>query len=456
MPLVRPRLTDYYGILISQAEADFAIPFLDEDIPLYLDPFLLWRSPSQQDNALHTALINSFNHLGYLEKQGKRSQATDILTALSECDEVGFGHSHTREGRRIGTTTAGEILELFHTIPEYDKRGFVHFEEIQFFVDHISKDRISDIACNLLKSFLIDYTIQQCESYHIPASKVSAPVYSYRENKLVIERDLTLPSNPETNRPIIFVPKRWLRFKPWLDFSEYITEYFPKEKLRAEADQSRIGVLTFNRQNYGAVRDYIAVKERTAEDCKNDPLFSQIPITSAKSSLKVIKELPTGLKEENDKKYERELSRLLASTFYPQLDFAKSQSRTESGVLIRDLIFYNNRSHEFLDEIFQKYDCRQIVMEMKNVPELSGSHLNQLNRYMTEQFGRFGLILTRRFPLPKVFRNTIDLWAGQRRCILILDDYDLEQIVTLYESRQRDPLDVLKKKYVEFIRACPS
>lgn len=81
MPIVRPRLTDYYGVLISQAEADFAIPFLDEDIPLYLDPFLLWRSPSQQDNALHTALINSFNHFGYLEKQGKHSQAIDTLTA---------------------------------------------------------------------------------------------------------------------------------------------------------------------------------------------------------------------------------------------------------------------------------------------------------------------------------------------------------------------------------------
>jgi len=455
MPIVRPRLTDYYGILISQAEADFAIPFLDEDIPLYLDPFLLWRSPSQQANALHTALINSFNHLGYLEKRGKHSQAIDTLTALSECDEVGFGHSHTREGHRIGNATAAEILELFRAVPEYENRGFVHFEEIQFFVDHISKDRISDIACNLLKSFLIDYTIQQCEAHHIPTSKASAPVYSYRENKLVIERDLTLPANPENNKPTIFVPKRWLRFRPWLDFNEYIAEYFPKEKLSA-ADQSRIAVLTFNRRNYGAVRDYVAAKERTAEDCQNDPLFSQIPIASAKTSLKTIQALPTGTKEENDLKYERELSRLLASAFYPQLDFAKAQSRTESGVLIRDLIFYNNRSHEFLAELFEKYDCRQIVMEMKNVNELYGEHINQLNRYMTDQFGKFGVILTRRMPLPKVFRNTIDLWAGQRRCILILDDYDLEQIVTLYESKQRDPLDVLKKKYVEFIRKCPS
>lgn len=457
VPIVRPRLTDYYGILISQTEADFAIPFLDEDIPLYLDPFLLWRSPSQQDNALHTALINSFNHLGHLEKQGNHSRAIETLTALSECDEVGFGHSHTREGRRIGRATADEVLDLFRSIPEYEKRGFVHFEEIQFFVDHISKDRISDIACNFLKSFLIDYTIQQCRQSAIPAHAVAAPVYSYKENKIVTERNLELPCNPENKKPILLVPKRWLRFRPWLDFSEYLTEYYPKEKKQSTStDQTRNEILTFNRQNYGVVQNYISAKERTAEDCRNDPLFSQIPVGSAKESLKLIKAIPRGQKDENDLKYERELSRLLASAFYPQLDFAKAQSRTESGVLIRDLVFYNNRSHPFLGELFEKYDCRQIVMEMKNVGELHSEHINQLNRYMTDQFGRFGIILTRRMPPPKVFRNTIDLWSGQRRCVLILDDVDMETIVTLYESKQRDPIDVLQKKYVEFIRACPS
>ena len=39
MALVRPRLTDYFEIALTQDEADFAIPFLDEDIPLCVDPF---------------------------------------------------------------------------------------------------------------------------------------------------------------------------------------------------------------------------------------------------------------------------------------------------------------------------------------------------------------------------------------------------------------------------------
>src|ERR1035437_7137899 len=109
LALIRPRLTDHFGVMLTQAEADFAIPFLDEDIPLYLDPFLLWRSPSQQDNGLHTLLVNSFNHLGYLAKKGKAAEATETLISLSEWDEVGLGLSPTREGKRIGRKTAEEI-----------------------------------------------------------------------------------------------------------------------------------------------------------------------------------------------------------------------------------------------------------------------------------------------------------------------------------------------------------
>jgi hypothetical protein len=83
--LVRPRLNDYYNLPFIQEEVDFAIPFLDEDVPLYVDPFLLWKSPSMQDNSLHTALTNSFNYLGQLFLKGKEKDATQYLIQSSEC-----------------------------------------------------------------------------------------------------------------------------------------------------------------------------------------------------------------------------------------------------------------------------------------------------------------------------------------------------------------------------------
>jgi hypothetical protein len=38
MTIIQPRITDYHNIDVIQAKVDFAIPFLAEDIPLYVDP----------------------------------------------------------------------------------------------------------------------------------------------------------------------------------------------------------------------------------------------------------------------------------------------------------------------------------------------------------------------------------------------------------------------------------
>ena len=456
--LISPRLTDFHGITLPQASLDFAIPVFDEDVPLYLDPFLLWKSPSQQDNALHTSLINAFNHLGFLKKNGNEKKAVENLIIASECDEVGLGSSATRKGKRIGEKKALEILELFSQFPAYAANGFRHFEEIQFFINGISKDRISDISCNFIKSFLIDFTIDQCEKLKLPTGNCEIPhLYDYRSNEFVTEQNISLPINPENGKPLIFVPKRWLRFTPWINYEDYFRHHCPQDDIAHKGEKlDRVKVLDFNRQNYSVVDAYIAQKERTFEDCANDPLFSQVPVLSAKRKLSQIIKLPTGKTDNADVNYENYLGQLLPSLLYPQLDFACEQSRTDSGALIRDLIFYNNNSHPFLADLFSVYETRQIVFEMKNVAEVSRDHINQLNRYMTDSLGKFGILVTRH-PLTKARRkNVVDLWAGQRRCIITLTDVDIEQMVELFESKQRLPLDVIKKKYVEFMRQCPS
>lgn len=456
--LIAPRLTDYHGIHVEQASLDFAIPFFEEDIPLYLDPFLLWKSPSQQDQSLHTMLINAFNHLGYLMRSGLDDKAIENLIIASECDEVGLGSSASRTGKRIGKKKAKEILELFERIPEYKNKGFRHFEEIQFFVSGISKDRISDIACNFLKSLLIDFTIEQCEKYGIPTTECRIEnIYDYRSNKFISSEKVNVPINPEDGKPLLLVPKRWLRFTPWINYDDYFHHYCPQDDVSHTPENlDRVAVLNYNRNNYGVIDAYIKEKERTFEDCYNDPLFSQIPVVSAKRKLSLIKKLPTGKTDNADREYEDSIAHLFSSLLYPNLDFAAEQSRTESGVLIRDLIFYNNQSNEFLKDLHKTYDSNQIVFEMKNVKEVSRDHVNQLNRYMTDSLGKFGVLVTRNELTRARKQNTIDLWSGQRRCIITLTDTDVAQMVELFESKQRMPLDVLKKKYIEFRRLCPS
>lgn len=458
MDLIRPRLTDYHGIQKSQSDLDFAIQFFYEDIPLYVDPFLLWKSPSQQDQALHTSIINSFNYLNFLLKKGRGDEALSLLVNISECPEVGLGVSKARKGVRIGQDQAQKILDLFKDIPEYGQYGFTHFEVIQLYISGISKDRISDIACNYIKSFLIDYTLDQCELVGVPTEGVILEsLYNYKTNSLDKNQKVYLPVNPKNKKPLIFTPKRWLRFTPWINFEDYFKSYCPRDEIfNPNEPLDHVKVLNYNRDNYGIVEGYSKYKDRTADDCKNDPLFSQIPILSAKRKLSELLKLNTGKEDGADMRYENLSADLLASLFYPHLDFAQTQSRTDSGRHIRDLIFYNNRNVDFLDEIFADYGNRQLVIEMKNVRKIEREHINQLNRYLQNGIGNFGVFLTRN-PLPKtMYANTIDLWSSQRKCIISITDEDLKLMVDVYESKQRSPIEVLKKKYIEFRRSCPS
>lgn len=457
MSIIRPRLTDFHNIPITQEEVDFAIPFLDEDIPLYVDPFLLWKSPSMQDNSLHLLITNSFNHLSHLVNKGNEKDAIDLIIRASECDEVGFGNSKTRTGKKIGEKLASKIANIFSSIPQISKSGFIHFEEIQLLVDNFSKDRVSDIACNYIQSFLVDYTIEQCEKYGIPIEKVKLNnLYDSKSNKFIEEKTF-LPINPIIKSPILLVPKRWLRFIPWINTDDYFNNYYIKNiYVDGQELPDRVKLLDFNRSNYDLVKTYTEIKEKQFKNCKNDPLFNQIPVTSAKRKMATIAKLPTGKTDNADRKFEDNACQLLTSLLYPHLDFAQEQSRTELGVLIRDLIFYNNNSDNFLKEIYESYESRQLVFELKNVKEINREHIFQLNRYLNDQFGRLGIIVTRKSPAKKVIKNTIDLWSGQRRCILILDDNDLRMMTQVFESKQRNPIEVLKKKYIEFTRMCPS
>jgi hypothetical protein len=454
MIIIRPRLNDFYNLTFRQKDVDFVIPYLDEDIPFFIDPFLLWKSPSLQDNSLHLALLNSINYLAQQYQKGD-TECVNILVNCSECNEVGLGLSKTRTGKKISEKTGNEVLSLYKSIYQMQKYEISHFEVIQLLVDNIAEDRISDISASIIKSFLIDYTIENCERNNIPIERIEIQCFDIKEFKMHNE-GVFLPINPNTKHPIIFVPKRWLRKTNYINFKNYCNDfYFPQiQKLNEPYDKVR--VLLYNRCNYDIVQQYVRIRERQKDDCKNDPLFKQLPVLSVKRKLDAILNLPTGKTENADRKYEDYLCPLLASLMYPYLDFAQEQSRTISGVSILDLIFYNNCSDKFLEEIYKLYDCQQIVFELKNVKEINTDHIDQLNRYLKDTFGRFGILFTRNNIPRNVIKNTIDLWSGQRRCIIILNDTDLKLMCQVYESNNRTPIEVIKSKYIEFTRMLPS
>jgi hypothetical protein len=355
----------------------------------------------------------------------------------------------------VSPETARDILALFSMVPQIAQNGLGHLEELQLLVDRVSRDRISDFACNFLKSWLIDYTTDQCQKLGIPTFPVVIEeLFDLRSQRLTKET-ARLPVNPETASPVVLVPKRWLRHIPWISYDSYFASSVAKLDANG-VSKDRGEILNFNRHNYGVVCEYVSLREREQADCHRDPLFSPIPVTSARKKLSLIKKLPTGKADNADKKYEDACVSLLASLLYPDLDFADEQVRTDSGAQIRDLIFYNTEATPLLKDLRETYGSRQLVFELKNVASLERDHVNQINRYLAEHFGRFGVLVTRHEAPRSIQQNLIDLWAGQRKAIIVLTDADLETMVTVFESKQRSPMDVLNRAYVEFIRSCPS
>ncbi len=78
-----------------------------------------------------------------------------------------------------------------------------------------------------------------------------------------------------------------------------------------------------------------------------------------------------------------------------------------------------------------------------------------LNRYLQDNLGKFGVFITRN-PLKKAeITRTINLWSGQRKAIVVLTDADIEQMVEVFDSKQRHPIDFIVRSYVQFRRNCP-
>ena len=331
-------------------------------------------------------------------------------------------------------------------------------EELQLIVPGIAEDRISDTAVCILLPFFIEFTRAQASLHNMPTRKARVgSMYSKSKQVWVPSPEVSLPYNPIDNSPILFAPLDLLRHLPWINYEDYYRSSYAPRILLSTQRQRRVAkkaVQEFNARNYKEVQLYVSEKEATSDRCFPDPLFRPLTTRTLKAKFRTLRMLPTGSVNRADRKYEDLIHALLSSLLYPSLEFAESRSRTVSGGHIRDLIFYNDGKTAFLRDLRDRFNARQPVFELKNVCRVSPEHVNQLYRYLDDEFGSFGVIVTRN-PIPKaVIRNIVDLHSSKRCMILWLTDQDFELMFALRES-QRDPADALKKRYVEFTRLLP-
>lgn len=457
-PVVNPRLSDVFGLTVRQDEVDFVVPHLREDLPLSLDPFLLWKSSKPGYRALHADLLRFIEQVRQQVVAGNTTRARLLLSDVSEPVELGLGYSAgTKQGSALGPKTISDIVATFQQIPQLQVGSLDHLEILALLVPGIAEDRISDVTASVIKGWLADFTAQQSDLHGFPTRKVrltawDATALDWRPLEAL------LPYNPADGSPVLLAPLDLLRRLPWINYGDYYKSTYARLVLppgRTGAVIAKPSVLAYNRAHFDVVKGYVAQREAEAAACGPDPLFAPLRLTTLKKKVKEIRALPTGRDNGADKKFEALAVDVLSSLLYPELDLAADQVRTVSGAHIRDLIFHNDAKTPFLTDLRDLHNARQAVFELKNVAELKTEHVNQLHRYLDdEDMGRFGVLVARTPPPKNIQINIIDLHSSKRAAILCVDDSDLELMVSLLDSGRR-PIEALRKKYVEFTRRLP-
>ena len=102
------------------------IPDLANDLPLAIDPFLLFKSRDEHLRNLHSNLVAIFNQGIEAFVAGTSANQPDYLIDFPEVDEIGFGYSDKKiKGTGLGDYLNSLLADTLVASPDLQDRGLV-------------------------------------------------------------------------------------------------------------------------------------------------------------------------------------------------------------------------------------------------------------------------------------------------------------------------------------------
>jgi hypothetical protein len=443
---------------LKQLQVDFVIPRLVGDLPLCIDPFLLYKSRDPELRLLHDRLIEHFADGMSTFASGNQEAAEQILT-FPEVSEVGFGYgSKDKSGSGLGIVLRRLLIDTLKMSPAIIRRGIRHVEEMQLISPGIGPDRVGDIASNVLKEYLIGYTQRQCAIHEIPIQR-ETPIEHVFDVKERVWRDgyFDLPVNPHDGRPILLVPRRIVRQLPWINYDNFVRTEFRaylaanKSNVRShDASISKSEVTSTSRVETAIIDNYVRQREQQASEALPflPPLSGDAKLTG-ESLLARLKGTLIG--HLSAAAYQQTVLDILTFVFCPDLIDGRLEERTIDGTERRDIIFTNDSDTSFLDYVRNAHDALTIMFEVKNVADLTMAAFNQAATYLGDRIGRFGFIVTRNSPGENHVRKQISIFndSQPRKVLLVLSDTDLIELVNI-RMKDLSPVKWLQRRYREF------
>lgn len=134
------------------------------DLPLFIDPFLLFTSKKPEYQALHDEIIR---YLQFLRDKSLEGGMSDGLLKAWYCfpevrqNKLGFclsGSNGSGLGMGFARALNENLLNLFSNFGKEKVTKGSHLEKLVLIRERVGRDNISDFTTNLIKGFLLAYT----------------------------------------------------------------------------------------------------------------------------------------------------------------------------------------------------------------------------------------------------------------------------------------------------------
>lgn len=447
---------------VSQFDVDFVIPRVGVDLPVGIDPFLLYKSRSDEFRRLHEVVLAAFN-LAIDELRAGRPDRVKELLQFPEVAEIGFGYSKaTKRGAGVGSFLSELLLEALRETPALLSRGVRHIEEMQLLSVGIGADRISDITANLIKSYLLEYTCTQAEAWGLELKR-GVPIEHVWDASASSWTDgyYDLPTSPVDGSPILLVPRRIVRSLPWINYDEFyrneFTAYLRAKRVRArlsedgQVSMAKEAVIKATRADVERIDRYVSQKEAAAAQAQpSQPYVEDLNIRAQTEALKQrLQATPPGRSDAAG--YQRLVLEIFNCLFAPDLIDGRLEVRTEYGTERRDIIFLNDSDKTFWSYLRTEHSTLLLMIETKNTNEPQPADLNQTATYLGDRLGRIGIVVTRAAPKDSHKRKLFSIYndSTPRKVVLWLSDSDLEAMLDEV-SAGRDAMVYVREVYRSF------
>ena len=171
-------LCDYFGIDEAVFEDYGALNIsVVNDLPLFIDPFLLFHSEKPEYVALHEHIIEYLMFLRDRAVEGRVNEGQlRNWYCFPEVKQNWLGFSETgNDGAGLGIDFARSLHANLHVIfSDFGAEKITessHLEKVCLVSDGVGRDNISDFTTNLIKDFLCQYT-EKFAAEHLPARAV--------------------------------------------------------------------------------------------------------------------------------------------------------------------------------------------------------------------------------------------------------------------------------------------